>query len=317
MIVALGAGYGKAEEAAGSDVDPVVLEFGTQRVEAEAGSRFRRFGKLIAGDLRFDEEIVGHVPIEGVDHPVAVAESVGVRGLASGVELVVGIAGYIEPVAAPAFAVARAGQQTVYYFFERVRRFVGEEGVDLFGRGREAGEIVGGAAEEGALIGGLHRRESLFVQLRDYEAVDGGVCVGLRRVGLADRLERPEGALFGGYDVFAGFCGGGYWGVRPDCAGFYPGGDLFDFFVLEAALRRHFQLALLADGLDEQAVVRVARGDCRAGFTAFEQGLAGAHFEASHFRCGVAGEAVFREDRADAHFKELLRFVVGGVEQRG
>ena len=67
------------------------------------------FGQQVAGDLLDEELVVGHVVVEGVDDPIAIHpheprlvlfEAVGV-----------GVAGRVEPEAAPAFAEVGRGEQ--------------------------------------------------------------------------------------------------------------------------------------------------------------------------------------------------------------
>ena len=119
VIVAAGAGDGEAEEAAGDGVDAVVDgfgeglgEFASEAEEPEGGevAAVVVVGELVGGQLELDEAVVGHVFVEGADDPVAVGVGIGeafadVAG--------VGVAGYIEPVAAPALAVARGGEEAV------------------------------------------------------------------------------------------------------------------------------------------------------------------------------------------------------------
>ena len=65
----------------------------------------------------------------------------------------VGIAGGVEPVPSPALAVVRAGQEPVDQLLVGVGASVGEEGVDLLGRRREADEVEAQAADEGGPVG--------------------------------------------------------------------------------------------------------------------------------------------------------------------
>ena len=93
--------------------------------------------------------VVGLVAVEGADDVVAIAPGVGaVRVVLEAVG--VGVADDVEPVAAPALAVVRRGEQAVDEFLVGVGRLVGEEGVDLFGRRRQAGQIERDAADERA-----------------------------------------------------------------------------------------------------------------------------------------------------------------------
>ena len=149
MVVALSACGGHGEEASGGDVDAVVGEFGGKAVEAEADGEFGVLPfELVSGDLGFDEGVVGEVFVEGFDDPVAVAEGVGIGEFDVGIETVVGVAGDVEPVAGPAFAVVWGGEEFVDYFCEGVGSFVFFKGFDLIEGGWEAGEVEIGAADE-------------------------------------------------------------------------------------------------------------------------------------------------------------------------
>src|ERR1051326_3964004 len=69
-----------------------------------------RLWKKIAGQLLDDELIVGQVAIERADDPVAPAPGERAAGVLF-IAVAVGVAGEVEPVAAPALAVGRRGQQ--------------------------------------------------------------------------------------------------------------------------------------------------------------------------------------------------------------
>ena len=59
----------------------------------------------------------------------------------------------VEPVASPAFAIARRSEQTVDELFVGLRILVVDEGFDFRERGRQAMEIERKAADERAAIG--------------------------------------------------------------------------------------------------------------------------------------------------------------------
>ena len=66
----------------------------------------------VAGQLFFDEAGVGLVVIEGADDVIAVGPGVGAE-LVLIVAMGIAVVDHVEPVAAPAFAIARGGEQTV------------------------------------------------------------------------------------------------------------------------------------------------------------------------------------------------------------
>ena len=102
-----------------------------------------------------DEAIVWQVSVEGADDVVAIG--VGVRVGVVAIEdraLRVGVARDVEPVAAPAFTIARRGEQLLDDFFKGIGRSVRFEGFDFVERGRQTGEIEIGAANQGSFVGG-------------------------------------------------------------------------------------------------------------------------------------------------------------------
>ena len=125
-------------------------------------------GQQVAGELLADELVVGHVAVEGVDHPVAVAVHLRDRvvGVVAGG---VGVADHVEPVPAPALAVGGRGEQPVDDLREGVRRLVRQERVDLLGRRRQAGQVEGRAADQRPLVGGRRGRQALRLELREDE----------------------------------------------------------------------------------------------------------------------------------------------------
>ena len=88
-----------------------------------------RIGEHVAGDLFDRELVVRQIAVEGVDHPVAILPD-GPR-LILGIAVRVGVASQIEPHRRPAFAVGTGREHLVPEPLVRVRRLVGDEGVDV------------------------------------------------------------------------------------------------------------------------------------------------------------------------------------------
>ena len=97
-------------------------------------------GHQVAGDLLAEELIVGQVAVERANDPVAIPVRLR-HGIVRGVAARVGVAHHIEPVPAPALAVAGRSQQAIHDLFEGLRRRVGEKRVHLGRRRRQAGEV--------------------------------------------------------------------------------------------------------------------------------------------------------------------------------
>ena len=307
MVVATGAGGGEAEEGFRGDVDAVVddvvgiaVEFVAEGKEAEGGENaliVGRFGggvlgfgfldglgeEAVGGELFDDELVVGFVAVEGIDDVVAVSPGVGVAQVfaAFGVALGVGVAGDIEPVAAPAFTVGRGGKQAVdeggvggVGITERI----GFEGDDLGFGGWEAGEVEGEAADQRAAIGSGVGAEAMVCEFGEDEVIDGvldprGVGgSGGGDCGLADGLERPvffaDAAVAGGGGT--GLGGGGDAGIGGAAAD--PLGEVGDLGVSEFfALGGHLEFfVFVTDRGEKEAVRRLAGDDSRAGVAAGE-----------------------------------------------
>ena len=165
----------------------------------------------VAGNLLLHEPVVGHVGVERLDDPVAIAERVRVRDVL--VEPVrVGIAGDVEPVPAPTLAVAGRRQQPLDHPLVGVGPLVREEGVDL-GRGRgQAGQVERDPPQQLPLAGGGDRRQPVGLEPGEDEPVDRVARPGLvadgGRLGAGHRPVRPVLAarteVVGGAAVGAG-----------------------------------------------------------------------------------------------------------------
>ena len=135
MIVALRASDGKPLKHAPGNIDAVILGMRTQREDPQAAGELRLVAHQIASNLSLQELVIRHIRIDGVNHPVAIAEGIGIRRFHLGFQFVVGVARQIEPVATPALAVMLGSKQAINHFGEGVGRSVSNEGIDFSGRG--------------------------------------------------------------------------------------------------------------------------------------------------------------------------------------
>src|SRR5690606_20343802 len=96
-------------------------------------------GEQIAGELLNGELVVGHIPIKRVDDPIAVAPhgAAPIRFVA----FRIGIAGEVEPLAGPAFAVVRTAKEFADVILVCDGARVGDKERDIVGIGREAGKV--------------------------------------------------------------------------------------------------------------------------------------------------------------------------------
>ena len=99
----------------------------------------RRIGEQIACQLLDGELVEGQVPVVGIDDPVAPHPHLPgrvvfiTRGVAE--------ASKVEPEVGHLLAVARRGQQTIDELLIRIRRLVGEKGVNLGERRRQSCQV--------------------------------------------------------------------------------------------------------------------------------------------------------------------------------
>ena len=209
VVVAAGAGDRQPEEGARGRLDllvdhvqdelPAVLGVVGLAAEGEEAGRDDLLGPLavvlgreqVAGDLLADELVVRLVGVERGDHPVAVAPGLGIGEVRLAARL--GEPGHVEPVPAPALAEAGRGEQPIDDLGEGVGRVVGEERVELLGRGRQADEVERHPAEQPRPVGVGDRGEPSGFERREEEAVD----VAARPVRLLHRRRRRTSSAAG------------------------------------------------------------------------------------------------------------------------
>ena len=305
VVVALGAAEGHAQERGTDGVGDVHEEFlaavlhaglvGFVGVVAEEAGRDVGVDvvgvDLVAGNLFADEAVVGFVVVERLNHIVAIAPDVGANFV--GLEAVgVGVAGYVEPFAAPAFTVVGRGEQAIDDFREGVGGVIGQEGLGFFGGGREADKIERGAAEERDFVGGAVGPEVLLFQLREDERIDGIA------LGSGDGLEGPVALLGIGVAGFRRGGGAGGGGGVPDGAGFDPVLKDGDLLLVEASAERHLRRELRGEMAIQAAFGGVARHEGRAVFATFHQSVAAGEIQVAHL-CGrtVALDALGGQQR--------------------
>ena len=214
VVVAAGAADGQAEEdRADGPGDLGQLRLPLHRRVEVAGDNLARTAaaeaggdqglgiagaQLVPGELEGEELVVGQVVVEGLDHPIAIAPGVGPFGVEF--EAVgVGVVGQIEPVLRPSLAVGGAVEEAVDDPFVCIGEIVVQEGPDLLGGRRQAGEVERGAADQADAVelGGVLEFQGLH--LGEDEPIDRIArpgCLGrLGRYGMADRLIGPMVAL--------------------------------------------------------------------------------------------------------------------------
>ena len=163
--VALGAADGQAEQRRGDDLDRLGdgVVAGLDLVDAPLGRRVgghpqesgrdqpivvggveilrRADDHLVARELLADQDIPGAVGIERPDQVIAIFVGVRPDRVARGVAVAVGIAGHVEPVPRPAFAVVARVQQPIDEALVGIGGLVGHERLDLLGGRRQAEQV--------------------------------------------------------------------------------------------------------------------------------------------------------------------------------
>src|SRR5262249_53903897 len=123
MIMAAGTGDGKAKKPACCGIDLViylivriVIEETAEGQEAEGRETPARefWVNQIGGELVLNKLVKGQVLIEGADHIIPVGISVGAQSIFAICQneiFRIGVASDVEPMSAPAFAVAGGGEE--------------------------------------------------------------------------------------------------------------------------------------------------------------------------------------------------------------
>ena len=137
MAVAPGTAQRQAQEHGASRGDAVGNRFDAelflvgptlfvdQRISVKAGGRElfrRRVCEHVAGDLLDRESVERHALVDRPNHPLAILPNRAAE--IPRIAVAVGVAGQVEPVAAPALAVIRRGQQSVNDPLVSIRRCI-------------------------------------------------------------------------------------------------------------------------------------------------------------------------------------------------
>ena len=127
-------------------------------------------GQEVAGHLLDGELVKRHVPVEGVDDPIAVRPNRARQIFFIAIGICV--TRYIQPLAGPAFAIVRRSQQSIHNLVVGIRAAVREIVVDLLQRGRKADKIKAQTPDKSGAIR-FRRRPHMFVfQTRQHESIN-------------------------------------------------------------------------------------------------------------------------------------------------
>ncbi len=340
MVVTAGTRHGQSQDGAGQCLDAlfpllghhladhgrIELQLlpvgGTESEEPQGGPvAWLRAGEQVRCQLHPHEAVIGHVVVERPNHPVPIAPGLPLA-LEPGLSHVA-VADQIEPEPAPAFAVGRCGEQAVDQARRGIRGRVPDEGVDLLRRRRQAGQVERYPPNEGSPRGCGGRCQLMPVQFREDECVDALPrpfrVPDRRRIDGLRRLKRPEFASLCQVDA-ARLDGNVGNGIREDSA--VPDPRFQDRYLFRSQFlgRRHLQvLGLVAHGLDEEALVELARNDGRAAVAALEDSGPAIEQQAALVFLGLAGVALVTlldQERADLLLEEVPLFRRAGRRGR-
>ncbi len=253
-------------------------------------------GEFIAGQHFQDHAVVTHIAIEGIDDPVAPAPDMflAVAQLIS--ETVpIGVTPNVHPMAGPAFAVLRGGEEPVGDASEAIGTGRSEEGLQIFARGRKSGEVEVKAAELGFGRGERLGTEAGYGPGAGQEEIDGVGSGGECTWGEVGALGRSKGPVRTGVRI-------GLFMIRSGGSGENPEAESVLGFRGEGfALRRHAHIGVAGvDAAKDEAGLRLSGVEGGSGFTTAEKGAHGIDTEAGFlFESAVARIAALPENGFD------------------
>ena len=331
VVVAARAGHGQAQESLRKDVhlvvDPIGLilqgidrgmgrlmqvpETGCQHRFIETDPRMTSgVRKEIARDVFLDEQVVGHVRVEGADEVVAVAP-----GMGDGVVLLMAIgvseAHQIHPVTGPSFAEPRGGQQGIHHSGPRLERGIRQKRRDLRWFRGQSDDGFMHPSQPDLRFGRRRRTQSLGLQSSEDESIDSvGEPIGsvhwrngcsyewLETPPLSTCLEDPGPCR--GIAALADWGLGSGW---KHCPGIDPTGDIPNHRLRQArALLGHLQIGFrMLDGPEKSAFLRLSGNHGCSGIAPAEQGFPGINPQSTALSLGsVAILAIGDQEGTDA-----------------
>ena len=217
--------------------------------------------ELITGELLPDKLIDRLVGVQRADYVVAIAVSVSAWFVFGGVAFTVGIAGGVQPMTAPAFAVVRRRQQPIDKTFVGAVGPIGHELSDLRRRRRQAREIETNAAQQRQPVGRRRKRQACVLEPGQHERVDRRAyemtVPYVWNIWRGDGLKRPVVEFFLGEEIPVTDIIG--LGPQRRCAGVDPAANQGDFVGREFGVAgRH---VAVGDALEKVTGFGVLRHD--------------------------------------------------------
>ena len=197
MIVALRALDGQSQQRRGDDLqrirdDLIAREVSIRRTVARRigcqpkKTRGDEFVEILVGEIGegrrhefvarklFRDELVERfVRVERADDVVAITPSPAAFGIRLRPAVRVRVAGHVQPVPRPPFAVASRSQQAIHELLVSVWRSIRQESSDFLGRRRQAGEIMGDPTNQRALVRRRSEAQRFGFERGQDECIDG------------------------------------------------------------------------------------------------------------------------------------------------
>jgi len=181
VVVALGAVERQAEQALAHVLDRLIEPLCAVPAEPVTGQETggpqpgRVVGiELVGGQHLPQHLVVGDVGVERLDDPIAKVPDVLLAvAMIVAQPPPVAVTPDVHPVAAPTFPVPRIGQQPIDETLVPVRRAIGHERRQVFGRGRQADEVEEQPPHEHVAWGLGLRLEAVPLVVAGQEGVDG------------------------------------------------------------------------------------------------------------------------------------------------
>ena len=237
----------------------------------------------------------------------------------------VAVARHVQPVTRPAFTVLRGREKTLHEARVSFRTLVVDKLLDVLRSRGHSNEIKVQPADQRPPVSRGGRFQAGVFKVGEDEVI--GAVPRPGRVN-APRQLRPDGWLPGPvrvaelFPVLSGVGSThGCWHLcRPRRPEFDPTNERVDLLLLQLAARRHLDGGI-AHGADEEALVRLAGHDGRAGVTAAKNRLAAVQAQTGLQLLRLAAvtlKAALGEKRTDALLEEVDTVLIGcfrGSEQ--
>ena len=151
------------------------------------------FIQFVAGQLHGEELVIGHIGVEGVDHPVSIAPGSRLEAIPF-ITVGLGPANQVEPVTTPVNSELGIGEQLIDTSLPAIWSGIGEITLHLLGSGRESRDDVVQSSQQRLRIGLGRRFQSHLFEAAEPEVIDAGESTILQARQFGS-LTRGEGEI--------------------------------------------------------------------------------------------------------------------------